>query len=766
MDIAFYFQPTGVPSYGEMQQAIGFSRDLTAAGYRCWFVAPERLSGQLALARLSVVTFDSMDLAAEVIEDLDPALIIACEIFGMSDETVAFLNSLRRPLATIDGTGMGREIASDPFHLPKYARSLRLPARLTYLRVCPVHDLRPNTARLYHWAGYPGATRSEKSADKYEAMGLDPDRKTVLLAIASWSHHFADMPEPPFDTLVGYHDELVTRLAEALEAWGEPVQLAVVSHKLPMVFFDGEVSVKGLGILHYDLFDHLLSSCDLIVSDNIIQASVTRAIVAGTPHMIVENKSADRLPYPSNVFPLAQVFPDTRAYTKTIDRVELTDDDALRNAVQRIAEQGFADPGCAAARARYVDSLAALDMPAEIVKSIVGPAQAFTCEPRDPDHPNRDVVFYIEIWFSFGEREHALSLARYLQAAGYRPRFVVHHKIAEHIRSAGFEPTPFYSPLLGVQRVRQINPALIIGCELFNLTDLSMKGLSALDIPIATIDGTSLGVEINTDPFLHPKLTRDLNLPVQLHRFRPAPVNDVQSADPLNCYFNLFPDIAAQPKDAKIYADLGLDPSRRTILLPIALWAVTGSMLFELVHYHKLLVDRVGQALAAIDIDVDLLVVGLQDEGVETQGCVAHHVFPLLPYPQFDHVLMSCDLVISDNIIQTSVSKAFAMNKPHLVLQNLDASEVPFQSNIFPLKLLFPADREYAKAVEVAEFGDVAEIEQKLRDILARGYSDGVRKARRAAYLERLAGLPSPARVVDDIIGAQAVTVRSRKSST
>ncbi|GAB5449591.1 DUF6365 family protein [Gymnodinialimonas sp.] len=766
MDIAFYFQPTGVPSYGEMQQAIGFSRDLTAAGYRCWFVAPERLSGQLALARLSVVTFDSMELAEEVIEDLDPALIIACEIFGMSDETVAFLDGLGRPLATIDGTGMGREIASDPFHLPKYARPLGLPAGLKYLRVCPVHDQQPNTDQLFHWAGYPGAARSEKSAEKYEAMGLDPERKTVLLAIASWAHHFADLPEPPFDSLVGYHDALVTRLAEAFEAWETPVQLAVVSHKLPMVFFDGEVSVKGLGILHYDLFDHLLASCDLIVSDNIIQASVTRAIVAGTPHLIVENKAADRLPYPSNVFPLAQVFPDDRAYTKTIDRVELTDDAGLRHAVRQIAEKGFADPECAAARARYVEGLAALDKPADIVRAIVGQAEPLTLEPRDLGRPNRDVVFYIEIWFSFGEREHALSLARYLQSAGYRPRFVVHHKIAEHIRSAGFEPVPFYSPLLGVQRVRQIAPALIIGCELFNLTDLSMKGLSALDIPIATIDGTSLGVEINTDPFLHPKLTRDLNLPSELPRFRPAPVNDVQGADPLNCHFNLFPDIAPQPKDAEIYRDLGLDPSRKTILLPIALWAVTGSMLFELVHYHKLLVDRVVQALDKIEIGVDLLVVGLQDEGVEAQGCVAQHVFPLLPYPQFDHVLMSCDLVISDNIIQTSVSKAFAMNKPHLVLQNLDPSEVPFQSNIFPLKLLFPADREYAQAVEVAEFGDVDEIEERLRDILTKGYSDSARKARREAYLERLAQLPSPAGVVDHIIGAQGATSPSRKSST
>ncbi len=670
----------------------------------------------------------------------------------MAPDSSAFLSRLRRPVGTMDGTTLGVGIASDPFNLPAYRRAVVLPKKLISFRPCPVHDIKPDTKRNFHWAAYPEAARVRRNPALYRELGLDHRCRTVLLAIASWAQHFAGLDEAPFRALAGYHDELVKRIAVGLESWGEPVQLAVVSHQLPKVRHDGQVSVRGLGILPYRSYDHLLSSCDLIVSDNIIQASLAKALVTRTPHLAVENKTPSRLPYPSNIFPLSQLFPERRAVSKIIDKVELTDEPGLHRALRRIGAQGYADGRRRRARERYLERLRELADPPAILGKIIGPPRPLAVAPRGPTELNRDIVFYIEIWFSFGEREHALSLARQLRAAGYRPRFVVDYRIAEHIRSAGFEPVAFHSPSLGVRAVRQIDPALIIGCELFNLSELSMQGLIGLGKPIATIDGTSMGIEINTDPFHHPKLTRALQLPCDYWSFRPVPVNDAGSDTGRIIHYNLFPDVERASKDEALYAELQLDPSRKTVLLPIALWAVTGSMLFDMKGYHKLLVERVAGALQSVGVPVDLLVVGLDEAPSAKHGEVWRHTRPRLPYPIFDHILRSCDAVLSDNIIQTSVAKAFAMGAPHLVIQNLEPSEVPFPCNIFPLKLLFPPERGYAQAVEVAEFGSPQDIERKLTGVLTQGWYDPHRKARREAYLARLGTLASPAAAVERIL--------------
>lgn len=752
MDVVFYFHPAGVPSYGELQQAIGFAARLRKAGYRAWFMAPERLSAQFIQARLEVVAFENIAVAAEILASIDPAIVIACEIFGMAQESADLLARLPGPIATMDGTSLGLAIAADPFGLSKFRRRIALPPKLIHFRACPVHDIRPDSRRAIHWAVYPDVARIRRGPELYRTLGLDPGRKTVLLAIASWVDYFAGLDEEPFRSLAGYHDELVARIAAGLESWGEPVQLVVVAPRPPQARRHGRVSVVAPGILPYQSFDHLLLSCDLVVSDNIIQASLSKALVAGIPHLVIENRIPTRLPYSSNIFPLGQRLPDRRAYARIVDKVELTDAVGLYRALGHIRARGYADGRRRRARRRYLERLRGLPDPAAILRRLIGPPRPLAVEARDPRRPNRDVLFYIEIWFSFGEREHALSLARQLQSGGYRPRFVVDYRIAEHIRSAGFEPVAFHSATRGVQAVRQINPALVIGCELFNMSELSVKGLVALGRPLASMDGTAMGLEINTDPFRHPKLVRQLHLPPDYWRFRPAPVNDPGGDADRAVYFNLFPYAARTPRDAALYAGLGLDPSRKTVLLPIALWAVTGSMLFDMAHYHRLLVDRVAGALRTLGSPVDLLVVGLEAIPGSRHGDVRVHVQPRLPYPLFDHILCSCDAVLSDNIIQTSVSKAFAMGAPHLVIQNLGPSEVPFAWNIFPLKLLFPAERAYAQAVEVAEFGDPQDIARKLADILDRGWSDPHRKARRREFLVRLAALPSPASAIDEIL--------------
>jgi hypothetical protein len=365
-----------------------------------------------------------------------------------------------------------------------------------------------------------------------------------------------------------------------------------------------------------------------------------------------------------------------------------------------------------------------------------------------------DVLFCVEIGVSFGERVHAISFARQIQRAGYRPHFLVSPHVAGHLRSAGFESTMATTLPEFIDGVQRLRPDMVIGCELFNLSSQAVQVLIDTGKPIGTMDGTTLGFEINADPFKGPEFTRSLVLPERYYSFRPCPVNDIGEDDDRVTYFPLFPGAERVPKDPQRYAQLGLDASRRTVMFAIAPWALGAARAFGLADsYYDAILNRVIDGLAAWDEPMQFVVVAKVDPSVAQKGSVAVHVKNLLRYDFYDHLLCSCDAIVSDNIIQTSVSKAVVMGTPHLVIQNTQPSELPFPCNMFPVKQLFPPERDYARILDVAEFGDPAEISAKLRALLTVGHCDPGKRELRARYVERLRALTDPAACLERILG-------------
>jgi hypothetical protein len=376
-----------------------------------------------------------------------------------------------------------------------------------------------------------------------------------------------------------------------------------------------------------------------------------------------------------------------------------------------------------------------------------------------------DVVLYVQIRFSYGEREHAISFARQILAAGYRPRFVVAPEVADRVRSAGFEPAVFSSPEEGVDLVRRIDPALVIGCELFNLSAGALDALAALGRPIGTMDGTTLGLALNTDPLGSAELRRSLEIPERCLFFRACPVNDIAPDTDRVFHWRLFPDAARAAKDEAIHASLGLDAARRTVLLAVAPWALSGARRTGVQRHHDALLGRVVAGLAACGEPMQLVVVARTPPGTSQHGAVSVHRTGLLPFDVYDHLLCSCDAVVSDNIVQTSVSKAVVLGIPHLILQNtlgpappsgpggLPAAELPWRWNIFPMAHLFPAERQYAQIVDVAEFADPADVRAGLVAVLRDGHADPARLERRRAYVARLVDLAEPGEILARVIG-------------
>jgi hypothetical protein len=372
-----------------------------------------------------------------------------------------------------------------------------------------------------------------------------------------------------------------------------------------------------------------------------------------------------------------------------------------------------------------------------------------------------DVVLYLEVFFSFGERQHALSFARRIGRAGYRPRFVASPRIAEDLVGVGFDAVPFATPALGIEAVRKIDPGLVIACELFNLSPESIEGLAACGRPLATLDGTALGPEISADPFGMPEFRRALALPDRYLSLRCCPVHDVEPDAGDVFHWQLFSEAERLPRDATLWTSLGLDPARRTVLLPLAVWATHFAasdlpVFAGLRGYHARLRERVVAGLEAFGEEIQLVVVSDRRRATGGRGRVAVHDVGLLPHGLYDRLLRGCDALVSDNIIQASVVRAAVLGIPHLVVQSMAPSDLPWHTNIFPLRQIFPVQREWAGAVEVAEYGDPDGVRDALVAVLRRGFADEARRERRRAYLARLAGLAEPGEILARIVGPAA----------
>jgi hypothetical protein len=379
-----------------------------------------------------------------------------------------------------------------------------------------------------------------------------------------------------------------------------------------------------------------------------------------------------------------------------------------------------------------------------------------------------DVAFLVHIGFSFGEAEHALSFAQQAEAAGYRAHFVASDRIAHHLRAAGRAPAVYATQDELLAAIERIDPALVVGSELFNLPEDAVRALAATGRRLATMDATTLGREINTDP-LKAGAPRAFALPDGCIRLLACPVHDVApDGDGAFHWPLLEPEPATDAaRDPARWRALGLDPARKTLLLAIAPWQTNGARHAGVARYPDALVVRIADALVAIGDRVQLLVVAKGAAGALERGALRVVGSDLLPFDAYRHVLATCDAVLSDNVIQTSVSKAVVRGTPHLVIQNLAplasaspvgrggllSSELPFRCNMFPLKHVFPAERAYAQIVDTAEYADAAGLRDRLAAVLRVGYVDAARRARRRRYVERLAGLARPGAILAQLLG-------------
>jgi Family of unknown function (DUF6365) len=343
-------------SFGERDHAIRFAADLTPA-FEPLFLVRHPLKGHVP-GSFQVQTYESTAEAVRLLERIAPGLLVCCEYFNLPPDLQSAVAASPWRLATMDGTGMGRRINCNPFLAPKAKRSFTVPRRMVHLRPCPVSDPEPDTSQVFHWP----LARPEPPCNPalVRRRWRVPDASRIaMIAFAPWALRAAAALG-----LMEHYERVLEVIAAALNAAGEAVTLFVVSSLGGRSRRQGTVTIREVGYLATTLYSSLLRSCDLVLSDNIIQASVANAFVSGVPTLVLVNSRPAAAPV-YNIFPLKLRFPTGSAYYRALEPIELFDRAAI---ARRVAESWAGRDS--RRRSRYLQAMRRLRSPSAILTEI------------------------------------------------------------------------------------------------------------------------------------------------------------------------------------------------------------------------------------------------------------------------------------------------------------------------------------------------------------------------------------------------------------
>jgi len=360
---------------------------------------------------------------------------------------------------------------------------------------------------------------------------------------------------------------------------------------------------------------------------------------------------------------------------------------------------------------------------------------------------NPTVVFIHSIDDSFGEREHALRFGEGLAAAGIRPVYVANPRMKEFFERLGVEVRCYRDAAEAMVIIDALAPRLAVCCEYFNLLPELQAAVAEMRWPLATMDGTTMGVPINVNPLRSAVPMRDFTVPARMLHLRPCPVNDPNPDGGGVYHFSLFPDVRRRDgRSAR--ATWGVPPGARLVMMAIAPWARGAAAHLGRMRHYEHLTRVISESLDGAGERYELVVVaGANAVAYSRLGrmrCV-----PLLQPDVFEDLLLGCDLVITDNVIQTSASKALAAGVPALALINSipgkPGTPLAEPYDIFPISVTFPKGSAYYRALAPVEIGDPVAVAARISAI----WHGAPRRG--AEYFEALTRLSTPAQILEDI---------------
>ncbi|TCP69115.1 DUF6365 family protein [Baia soyae] len=325
-----------------------------------------------------------------------------------------------------------------------------------------------------------------------------------------------------------------------------------------------------------------------------------------------------------------------------------------------------------------------------------------------------NVLFIAPSLFSIGELHNAIYLARQLEEQDIRTHFLTSPNHIEYVQQAGMSATSLRKATMQTAPIQalveEFQPDVIVIADYHNL-DLEsplidLDYVIQLGIPCATIDSLSWAPNsrvlrnrlfdgtINRRPNANVKGEVHLRqVPEQMKIIRTCPINSPQDVDDRIKAVTLYKEPFHIDEDVKqqMRQRFGCEhEADKLVMVSKAAWAsllVKMRMLESKLHmqasysYEYFIQELIGQYLGTRLLPSKVVVVGIASEkGFLERDPHSKLSFVSLPFMnlnEYEDLLFSCDLFITDNITSCSMAKALFGYVPALSLINTKVVSSP-----------------------------------------------------------------------------------------
>jgi hypothetical protein len=423
-----------------------------------------------------------------------------------------------------------------------------------------------------------------------------------------------------------------------------------------------------------------------------------------------------------------------------------------------------------------------------------------------------NVVFLTGRAKSLGESYTALQMARDLRACGWSTTFLAFEFAASFLRDQGVPVVELSDDRAHNRRALQsASPAetrMMITVDYYLLRSADAapfwdsRWLDEFGRPVATLDhlgfhpGASM-LEIGfqrvaTSHWSTPKEVPIEELPPSIQTvLRPCPLHSPSAGpDPRVRPFRLPPCAPPGPEAvAGARSRLGLSSDEKLVVLSMGSWVLQAANDLR-IPYRETVVRLLAGELVDLRIPVRLAFVCAEEpQRIERVGHLTVHYLGKLSFSETEALLSAADLVLSDNVTSSTISRAVLRQVPTAVFVNsAEASttdgalsiEAPFlvsqaareaiarmdaeaPGSVFPawvyplgwrraLEPLF-RDNPYRSTTEWLELFDETTARESVARLLCDSACRTAMRARQRSYADSIAGLPLPRDVIPEILG-------------
>ena len=334
------------------------------------------------------------------------------------------------------------------------------------------------------------------------------------------------------------------------------------------------------------------------------------------------------------------------------------------------------------------------------------------------------VLFIAPSQFSIGELHNAIYLSKQLESNGVKTHFLTSKNHIDYALNSGVNATPLKKNTMQTAPIKDFvdhyKPDAIIIADYHNL-DLEsplidLEYVTKLGIPIATIDSLCFGVDskiLNNQLFNGTANKRQSNkakvllreVPKSMKVIRTCPINDPRKRSeriqPVTLYKQPF-TIEAGVKE-NMRARFGcVSKQDKLVMVSKAAWAnlyvkmrlmETKMYMNSNYSYESFIQELIEGYLGVKELPSRVVIVGIAPDNSyikDTENAKIQFVpMPFMNLNEYEELLFSCDLFITDNITSCSMAKALFGYVPVLSLVN---TEINTDENG---ELKFPEGWEY-----------------------------------------------------------------------